>query len=78
MPLLLRRRQEPKSAKRMWPFMSSRMLSGLTSLKDGGREKALISVHVFRHMLRCTPACVHAHTYSCRLCVHVGVSEGQC
>lgn len=26
-------RQEPKSARRMWPFMSSRMLSGLMSLE---------------------------------------------
>lgn len=27
-------RQEPKSARRMWPFTSSRMLSGLMSLKE--------------------------------------------
>lgn len=31
-------RQEPKSARRMWPFISSRILSGLMSLKRGGSE----------------------------------------
>lgn len=64
MPLLLRRRQEPKSAKRMWPFMSSRTLSGLTSL-GGGRVKGFICVHMFRHVHRCTPAYMHAHTCVC-------------
>lgn len=32
-------RQEPKSARRMWPFTSSRMLSGLMSLKEDRRRK---------------------------------------
>lgn len=41
MPLLLRRRQEPKSAKRMCPFMSRRMLSGLTSLGEGREGEGL-------------------------------------
>ena len=31
-------RQEPKSAKRMWPQRSSRMLSGLMSLCGGKKE----------------------------------------
>ena len=34
-------RQEPKSAKRMWPFMSIRMLSGLMSLRDTHRDTKL-------------------------------------
>lgn len=33
-PSSLSLRQEPKSAKRMWPFMSNKMLSGLMSLLD--------------------------------------------
>lgn len=32
-------RQEPKSARRMWPFTSSRMLSGLMSLKEDRKER---------------------------------------
>ena len=41
MPLLLSRRQEPKSAKRMCPFMSSRTLSGLTSLGEDRESEGL-------------------------------------
>lgn len=35
-------RHEPKSARRMWPFMSSRILSGFMSLKRE-EEEALLS-----------------------------------
>lgn len=41
MPLLLRRRQEPKSARRMCPFISNRTLSGLTSLRKGRESEGL-------------------------------------
>lgn len=55
MPLLLRRRQEPKSARRMWPFMSNRILSGLTSLGEAGRVRGLTRACGcgFRHMPVC-------------------------
>lgn len=43
-------RQEPKSARRMWPFLSSRMLSGLMSLKEAQerrqKEEKLRKLHV--------------------------------
>lgn len=32
-------RQEPKSARRMWPFMSSNMLSGFMSLREDREER---------------------------------------
>lgn len=68
MPLLLRRRQEPKSARRMWPFMSSRMLSGLTSLKGGERMEGFICV--FRH----EPVCMLVHAPVLCACSHMFLS----
>lgn len=43
-------RQEPKSARRMWPFTSSRMLSGLMSLEEErrGRSDVLFLFSLFK------------------------------
>lgn len=76
MPLLLRRRQEPKSARRMCPFMSSKTLSGLTSLGEAGRVRGLTCVcgGGIRHMTgsicmgTCTP----------KQCVSMHVGGGKC
>jgi hypothetical protein len=59
MPLSLRRRQEPKSARRMCPFVSSRTLSGLTSLEEGREREGLdlcVGTHVCLHVFLCVRA----------------------
>lgn len=73
MPLLLRRRQEPKSARRMCPFMSSRTLSGLTSLGGRGREhegSGSCTWMWLGHMPTCV--CMSMCTHKQYVCMRVG------